>query len=1012
MSSQPPPKPASDASSNPVAAQGPASVLDAIARLTGADAPRVNLRETPSASGGTPVLKAGPAVQSIVPQGRGNYQLQGEIARGGMGVILKGHDTDLGRDVALKVLREDLAKRPEIVQRFVEEAQIGGQLQHPGVVPVYELGLMADQRPYFAMKLVKGRTLAETLLERKQDERRRLLDVFAAVCQTVAYAHSKGVVHRDLKPANILIGAFGEVQVVDWGLAKVLRRGGVHDEKRSQAAHASRASIIETVRSAPGSVGSDSLVGSVMGTPAYMPPEQARGDVEKLDERSDVFSLGAILCEILTGAPPYRGDPEQTIDQAAHARLDEATKRLDECDADRELVALAKDCLTPAPAARPRSAEVLAERMQAHLTSVEERVRAAQIRAAEAKVRARATALLSVAGIALVLLGGGGWLLFDAKQRERRAQTAARVDDALATATLERGRRKWKDATTSLEQALALLDAGEATDAQRQRVKEQLAGVAKESAEAERQAEQERQNRELLAHLVGLRAPEAGGAGSMATATTVRESAQELDDSYTDAFSAYGLELDALGASDAAQQLVQRGIGEPAAAALDDWAHARSLLGKGDDAEHLVQIALAADPDVTRSRLRRAILIGDRSLLREFTRDEDLAKLPASSLNLLATAFKRLGSVTEAIRILKLAQTIHPDDFVVNVNLGITLLEGNSSGPMLEERPPQFDDASRCFMAALAAQPDDPRIQARLGRMLAVELGEAEQGIALLERAVRASPETPEVHLAYGIALRSLGDAGRAIPEFRELVRLRPKDSEAHWGLGRSLSDAGDTTGAIASLREAIRLDPSNERARFSLAFDLLDADDAQGALAECKAAIALGQVWIGTTWANAFTYAALRDRDSAQRWLEDAVTTTSQLEPMGLRFSAEYLLVFPISDLRDPARATLLLQRAIELAPKWGNLWLILGWARLLEHDPKGCIEAEERAMKLMAGGTAQHWFLLAMAREQLGEHAAALDWWSRADDWMTQHRCRNRNVLALGAAAGALLERKSGER
>src|SRR5678815_4516483 len=169
---------------------------------------------------------------------------------------LKGHDTDLGRDVALKVLDEELAKRPAVVQRFVEEAQIGGQLQHPGIVPVYELGLMADERPYFTMKLVKGHTLASLLQRRKSpaDERGRLLAIFEAVCQTVAYAHSKGVLHRDLKPANVMVGAFGEVQVVDWGLAKVLRRGGVADEKRAQDP---MLTVIETVRSGAGSSGSD-----------------------------------------------------------------------------------------------------------------------------------------------------------------------------------------------------------------------------------------------------------------------------------------------------------------------------------------------------------------------------------------------------------------------------------------------------------------------------------------------------------------------------------------------------------------------------------------------------------------------------------------------------------------------------------------------------------------------------------------------------------------------------------
>ena len=157
----------------------------------------------------------------------GRYQLLGEIARGGMGAVLKGRDPDLGRDLALKVLLDQHRGRADLIDRFVEEAQICGQLQHPGVVPVYELGRLPDRRPFFAMKLVKGQTLAALLAGRSSpaDDLPRFLAIFEAVCQTVAYAHARGVIHRDLKPSNVMVGSFGEVQVMDWGLAKVLPQG-------------------------------------------------------------------------------------------------------------------------------------------------------------------------------------------------------------------------------------------------------------------------------------------------------------------------------------------------------------------------------------------------------------------------------------------------------------------------------------------------------------------------------------------------------------------------------------------------------------------------------------------------------------------------------------------------------------------------------------------------------------------------------------------------------------------
>ncbi len=138
-----------------------------------------------------------------------------------MGAIIKGHDVDLGRDLAIKELLDSHKDKPDVVQRFIEEAQIGEQLQHPGIVPIYELGQFGDQRPFFSTKLVKGQTLAELLTARRDpaEDRAKYLGIFEQICQTMAYAHSRGVIHRDLKPANIMIGAFGEVQVLDWGLA-------------------------------------------------------------------------------------------------------------------------------------------------------------------------------------------------------------------------------------------------------------------------------------------------------------------------------------------------------------------------------------------------------------------------------------------------------------------------------------------------------------------------------------------------------------------------------------------------------------------------------------------------------------------------------------------------------------------------------------------------------------------------------------------------------------------------
>ncbi len=225
-----------------------------------------------------------------------------EIARGGMGVVFKGRDTSIGREIAVKVLLDRHQGETELLQRFVEEAQIAGQLQHPGVTPVYEMGQLPDQRPYFTMKLVKGETLSRLLKNRPNPahDRPRFLKIFEQVCQTLAYAHSRCVIHRDLKPANIMVGSFGEVQVMDWGLAKVLGDGTSKAEPSSQTA-SMQVSMIRTARSdgsgdSSGS-GSQTQAGSILGTPAYMAPEQAMGYRSKISTagRADVFGLGAIL---------------------------------------------------------------------------------------------------------------------------------------------------------------------------------------------------------------------------------------------------------------------------------------------------------------------------------------------------------------------------------------------------------------------------------------------------------------------------------------------------------------------------------------------------------------------------------------------------------------------------------------------------------------------------------------------------------------------------------------------
>ena len=359
------------------------SVLSALANSLG-DVPRVLLRDTEPV-GLTPLVHpSSPEMPDDAPA-RPRYQFLGEVARGGMGAVLKGRDTDLGRDLAVKVLLEKHRDNPGLIRRFIEEAQIGGQLQHPGIVPVYELGCFEDHRPFFTMKLVKGHTLA-ALLEARRDpaqDRPRFLSIFEAVCQTMAYAHARGVIHRDLKPHNVMVGSFGEVQVMDWGLAKVLRTATVIDEETPEH---QRETVVETARSTSETYASHA--GSVLGTPGYMPPEQALGELGAVDERADVFALGAILCEILTGHPPYSGRTSAEIHRKAIAGdLSWALNRLETCGAGAGLLDLTRVCLARRAHDRPRDAGEVARAMTAYLAGVQERLRTAELARVEAQAR-------------------------------------------------------------------------------------------------------------------------------------------------------------------------------------------------------------------------------------------------------------------------------------------------------------------------------------------------------------------------------------------------------------------------------------------------------------------------------------------------------------------------------------------------------------------------------------------------------------------------------------------------
>jgi serine/threonine protein kinase len=226
-----------------------------------------------------------------------------QFEEGGMSLLMEAVDTNLMRRMVMKVLRDDMKKDEYQLSRMVVEAQIMAQLDHPNIVPVYELGIDNNKRLFFTMKKVSGKPFYELINEKDLHSRTerdilRLIQIMLKVCDAVSYAHNKGVLHRDLKPDNIMVGKFGQVYLMDWGIARVKEsaRPSTVDMEFPKIKKRKRYSILEEEH------------GNVIGTPCYMAPEQASGDLDAIDERSDVFSLGAILYEILTCTPPISGD--------------------------------------------------------------------------------------------------------------------------------------------------------------------------------------------------------------------------------------------------------------------------------------------------------------------------------------------------------------------------------------------------------------------------------------------------------------------------------------------------------------------------------------------------------------------------------------------------------------------------------------------------------------------------------------------------------------------------------
>jgi eukaryotic-like serine/threonine-protein kinase len=981
-------------------AQRPApSVLPGLGHDT-----RIQLREPKSEGSTAPyVSNEGGEFSSL-----GRLRIDEQIACGGMGVVLRGRDVDLGRDVAVKVLLAAHSTHSDYVQRFVEEAQIAGQLQHPGVIPVYQLGQLPDQRPYFTMKLVKGRTLDELLGERGGNclvepgeshpdslsaDLPRFLKIFEQICQAMAYAHSRGVIHRDLKPSNVMVGKFGEVQVMDWGLAKILGNTVIASQVRNL--DDDQSTILCLANRDADADRTMTEVGQVMGTLAYMAPEQARGETDRLDERCDVFGLGAILCVILTGQAPYAGtDLASRLDRARRGDVLLALGRLDSCGADAELVRLAKGCLTPKRDDRPRDAGVLAERTTKYLNGVQERLRQAEIdraaeqaRANEARAKAaaeqrarRLTVGLAASVLLLAAIGGGsGWFLQNqraehrAEKRRLEIEQRLAVEAALVKVSAMQDHERWSEARAVLEEAKRRLGDTQGDLGQRLNLAEE--------------------NLDLVAQLDAIR---------QRTAIWVENHFDyaSADRDYAALFRESGLATETEAPEAVAARIRDSGVRIVLVAALDDWAVATD---RPDRRGWLLAVARLADPDPDgwRDRFRDPTAWRNRERLEQLA-NEALKQLadPAAWKKLSPQILVALGNCLSnngvpAIPMLQAAQARYPADFWLNLTLG-TLLPAD-----------RLDERVGYDRAALAVRPDAAAAHINLGAALEAK-GVYDDAITAYYNAIALDPKNFLAHFNLGNALKVKGQLDDAMVQYLAASELEPKNANVHIGLGVILRLTGQLDAAIVEFRIATDRDRGNALAHNNLGAALRLKGQFDHAVAEFRICIALDANY---ALAHSNLGAALRDNDQHGEALTECREAV-RLDPNNAEARNNLGLV--LEDDGQPYQAMEEYERAIKLDPKLSQPHVNMGHLLLKKRQFERAMAEFRQAIKCdLNDGFA--YYGLGNALNIKGQFDEAIASYRKAIDLQpdcAEAHCNLGHVLRhLGDFAGALAMLKRGD-
>ena len=687
------------------------------------------------------------------------YQVESVLGHGGMGVVFRARHLRLDRVVALKMALAGAYAGPPERERFQREAEAVAKLRHPNVVQIHDIG-DADGRPYFTMEFVEGGSLAEKVAGTPQPARQAaaLLAILAGAVQA---AHQGGIVHRDLKPANVLLTADGTPKISDFGLARRLD---------------GEAGITRT--------------GTVVGTPSYVAPEQAQGKTDAVGPAADIYALGTILYELLTGRPPFRAETVmETVLQVIHQEPVPPSRHNAKVPRDLETICL--KCLHKEPRLRYATAAALAEELERFLRG--EAIAARPERRLERLARrvrrrpALSAALLAGTLFAIALGSAGLWLISERTVSERRRE-------AEQAAIEQAAEEDWREMVRSLKKS-SWTEASAALERARGRLGDHG------SADLHRRLKQGANDLKLAERLETIRLDRASRLGEKLAFT-------RSDQDYEAAFLGAGLGSPRNAAEIVVERIAASNIPKALVAALDDWAScttdarrrgwllsvAREAVKRQEDPDSTGWSDRARNPDIWKNKTAFARLV-------------ETAPVSDVSVPLLLALAEHLKSVgADPIPFLTRIQYTHPGDFWANISLAEALMEKND-----------IPEAIRFYQAAAAAlRPRAAVIYDNLGLALAL-LGRMDEADIQFRKAAAIDPSAAAIHTNLGIVFAAMGRRNEAIDRSKLPQHFNHKVAVLHMILGDDLRDKGKLVEAMDRYRQAIALDPKLTQAQQSL---------------------------------------------------------------------------------------------------------------------------------------------------------------------------------------------------